>query len=96
MILLPYRHDTAFELTAFPRPVRRSGRVVSPAAAVAEATAAIARAEAAVEAAYAAEWKVLENGTRGYTLLRASWASERALKAVERAKKARDSAIRRL
>ncbi|KAI3330529.1 hypothetical protein F4824DRAFT_505025 [Ustulina deusta] len=77
-------------------PVLRSGRVVSPAAAVAEATAAVAGARAALEAAVAAEWEALERGLGGYPLLRASWAVERAYAAVERAKKVRDSAIRRL
>jgi hypothetical protein len=81
-------HDMAFKLTAFPRPVLRSGRVVSPAAAVARATAALA-------AALAAEDEALYNGVGGYRLVRLSDATDRAILALKRAERVLNSATRR-
>jgi hypothetical protein len=68
--------------------VLRSGRVVSPAAAV-------ARAKAALEAAYAAEEEYLYRGVGGYRLLRLSAATDRAILALERAERALKLATRR-
>jgi len=61
--------------------VLRSGRVVSPAAAVAQA-------KAALEAAYAAELEALDRGVRGYRLVQLVTAWERAERALKRAERA--------
>jgi hypothetical protein len=81
-------HDMAFKLTAFPRPVLQSGRVVSPAAAV-------ARAKAALAAALAAEDEALYNGVGGYRLVRLSDTTDRAILALKRAERVLNSATRR-
>jgi hypothetical protein len=88
MILLLQMHDIAFELTAFPRPTLRSGRVVSPAA-------ALARARANYRAALAAEFEALYNDVKGYPLLRLAIATERAERALDRAQRVVDEAARR-
>ena len=88
MILLLQMHDIAFKLTDFPGPVHRSGRVVSPAA-------ALARAKAALAAALAAEEEALYRGVGGYRLLRLSAATERAILALKRAERVLDSATGR-
>jgi hypothetical protein len=77
----------AFELTAFPRPELRSGRIVSPAAAVARARADLAAAEAAEEEA------LCSGG--GPRLLRLSAATERAIRALNRAERVLNSTTRR-
>jgi hypothetical protein len=77
----------AFELTAFPRPVLRSGRVVSPAAAVARAGADLAAAEAA-------EDEALYKGVGGNRLLRLADATERAIRALKRAERVLNSTTR--
>jgi hypothetical protein len=68
--------------------VLRSGRVVSPAAAV-------ARSRATLEAAYAAEEEALYRGVGGYRLLRLIAAWERAERALKRAERALRLATRR-
>ena len=66
----------------------RSGRVVSPAAAV-------TRAKAALEAAYAAEDEALYREVGGNRLLRLSSATEQAILALKRAERALRLATRR-
>jgi hypothetical protein len=78
----------AFKLTAFPRPALRSGRVVSPAA-------ALARASAGYAAAFAAENAALFDDVRGNRLLRLGKATERAIRALDRAQRVVDEAARR-
>jgi hypothetical protein len=88
MILLLQMHEIAFKLTAFCRPTLRSGRVVSPAA-------ALARAKADYAAAFAAEHVALHNGVVGYRLFRLYEAVDRAERAVDRAQRVVDEAARR-
>ena len=88
MILLLQMHDIAFELTTFPRPTLRSGRVVSPAA-------ALALAQANYDAALAAESAGLYNEVRGYALWRLAVATDRAERALDRAQRVVDEAARR-
>lgn len=88
MILLLQMHDMAFKLTAFPRPTLRSGRVVSPAG-------ALDRARADYAAASAAEHAALHNGVQGYRLLRLSEATDRAIRALDRAQRVVNEAAQR-
>jgi hypothetical protein len=88
MNLLLQMHDMAFKLIAFPRPTLRSGRVVSPAA-------ALARARANYNAAFAAERAGLFNGVRGARLLRLARTLDRAERALRRAQRVVDKAARR-
>ena len=88
MILLLQMHDIAFELTTFPRPTLRSGRVVSLAA-------ALALAQANYDAALAAESAGLYNEVKRYPLLRLVTATERAEQALDRAQRFVDEAARR-
>jgi hypothetical protein len=88
MILLLQMHEMAFKLTAFCRPTLRSGRVVSPAA-------ALARAKADYAAAFAAEHAALHNEVRGYRLYLLYEAVLRSERAVNRAQRVVDEAARR-
>jgi hypothetical protein len=80
MILLLQMHDMAFKLTAFPRLALRSGRVVSPAAALAAEDAALHNGV---------------RGSRLWRLYLAAERAERAERALNRAQRVVDEAARR-